>query len=121
MALVKLRARLASGTSGAMTESDRRTNEQAIAVARGQAELPAFIAKGKTRWQEIRHAYQQAAAALDATGQTEDRTLASDVRGFLDRHPEMRATPEIFAAHHAWNLAGGASKARAASPQPFIA
>lgn len=116
MALVKLRARLVSGTSGAMTESDRRTNEQAIAVARGQAELPAFIAKGKTRWQAIRHAYSQAAIALDATGQSEDRTLASDVRGFLDRHPEMNATPEIFAGHHARNL--GIERPRPKPPAP---
>jgi type IV secretion system T-DNA border endonuclease VirD2 len=104
MALVKLRARLASGVSRVMTNADRRTNEQAIAIARGQAELPPFIAKSKTRWQEVRHAYEQAAAALAATGQNEDRTLAGDVRGFLDKHPDMNATPEIFAARHARNL-----------------
>ena len=118
MALVKLRARLVSGTSGAITESDRRTNEQAIAVARGQAELPAFIAKGKTRWQEIRHAYSQAAVALDATGQAEDRTLASDVRGFLDKHPDMNATPEIFAGHHARNLAVARAKSVQLTSEP---
>ena len=118
MALVKLRARLVSGTSGAMTESDRRTNEQAIAVARGQAELPAFTAKGKTRWQEIRHAYSQAAVALDATGRSEDRTLASDVRGFLDKHPEMNATPEIFATHHARKLASARAKPELSAPEP---
>jgi len=101
MALAKLRARLANGVSRVMTNADRRTNEQALAVARGHAELPPFIAKGKTRWQGIRHAYSQAAAALDATGQSEDRRLASDVRGFLDKHPDMNATPEIFAARHA--------------------
>ena len=96
-----------------MTNSDRRTNEQAIAVARGQAELPPFIGEGKTRWQEIHDAYSQAAVALDATGQPEDRTLASDVRGFLDTHPDLNATPEIFAAHHARILA--AVRARRAS------
>ena len=104
MALVKLRARLASGVSRVMTNADRRTNEQAVAVARGQAELPAFIAKGKSRWQVIRHAYSRAAAALDATGQPEDRTLAGDVREFLDKHPDMNATPEIFATRHARHL-----------------
>ena len=118
MALVKLRARLVSGTSGVMTESDRRTNEQAIAVARGQAELPLFIAKGKTRWQEIRRAYQQAALALDATGQSEDRTLASDVRKYLDKHPDVSATPEIFAAHHARNLAAARPKPVPPAPEP---
>ena len=118
MALVKLRARLVSGASGVMTESDRRTNEHAIAVSRGQAELPAFIAKGKTRWQEIRDAYEQAATALDATGQAEDRMLASDARGFLDKHPEMNATPEIFAAHQARNQATARPKREPPAPDP---
>ena len=104
MALVKLRARLRTEGSRQITQSDRRTNEQAIAVARGRAELPPFIAKGKTRWQQIRQLYSQAAVALDATGQWEDRALASDVRGFLDKHPDMNATPEIFVARHVKNL-----------------
>lgn len=118
MALVKLRARLASGVSRVMTNADRRTNEQAVAVARGQAELPPFIAKGKTRWLEIRHAYQQAAVALDATGQSEDRMLASDVRGFLDKHHGMNATPEIFAGHHARNLASARAKSDLLTSEP---
>ena len=117
MALVKIRARLASGASRVMTNADRRTNEQALAVARGQAELPPFIAKGKTRWQEIRHAYSQAAGALDATGQTDDKTLAGDVRRFLDKHPEINATPEIFAAHHARNLATTRPKPEPSAPE----
>ena len=117
MALVKLRARLATGVSRVMTDADRRTNEQAIAVARGQAELPPFIAKGKTRWQEIRQAYSQAAAALDATGQSEDRELAGDVRGFLDKHPDMNATPEIFAARHAQNLTEARPKVEPLAPE----
>jgi len=100
MALVKLRARLRTEGSRQITQSDRRTNEQAIAVAKGQDQLPPFIAAGTVRWQEIRRAYEQAAAALDATGQADDRELASDVRGFLDKHKGMNATPEVFAAHH---------------------
>ncbi|OAO04820.1 hypothetical protein A8B75_06655 [Sphingomonadales bacterium EhC05] len=100
MALVKLRARLRDGSSGQMTDADRRTNEQAIAVARGQAALPAFIALGTERWEEIRKAYRQAVSALDGTGSTEDRDLASDARGFLNKHQGMNATPEVFAAHH---------------------
>ena len=51
MALIKLRARLAGGTSRVMTDADRRTNQQAIAIARKQVELPSFVATGKTRWQ----------------------------------------------------------------------
>lgn len=117
MALVKLRARLASGASPAMTDADRRTNEQALSVARGQSGLPPFIAKGKTRWQQIRHAYEQAAAALGATGKSEDLTLADDVRKFLDKQPDMNATPEIFAAHHARNL-GIERKKREQSREP---
>lgn len=101
MALVKLRARLRTEGSRQITQSDRRTNEQAIAMARGQDQLPPFIAAGSIRWQEIRRAYEQTAAALDATGQANDRELASDVRSFLDKHQGMNATPEVFAAHHA--------------------
>ena len=105
MALVKLRARLRSEGSREISQSDRRTNEQAIAVARGQDQLPPFIAAGTFRWREIRRAYEQTAAALDATGQAGDRELAGDVRAFLDKHQGMNATPEVFAAHHARNLA----------------
>ena len=104
MALVKLRARLRTEGSRQITQSDRRTNEQAIAVARGQDQLPPFIAVGTFRWQEIRRAYEQTAAALDATGQADDRELAKDVRTFLDKHQGMNATPEVFAAHHAQSL-----------------
>ena len=119
MALVKLRARLASGTSQTMTDADRHTNIQALSVARGQSDLPPFIARGKTRWQQIRHAYEQAAAALGATGQSEDQALADDVLKFLDKHPDINATPEIFAAHHARNLGldpGKPAQSRVASP-----
>ena len=100
MALVKLRARLRTEETRQITQSDRRTNEQAIAVARGRDQLPPFIAAGSFRWQEIRRAYNQTADALDATGQTDDRELAKDVRTFLDKHRGMNATPEVFAAHH---------------------
>jgi hypothetical protein len=101
MALVKLRARLRTEGNRQIAQSDRRTNEQAIAVARGQDQLPPFIAAGTFRWQEIRRAYEQTAVALDATGQADDLDLASDVRAFLDKHQGMNATPEVFAAHHA--------------------
>lgn len=104
MALVKLRARLRSGTGGQMTDADRRTNEQALAAARGQAALPAFIGAGKDRWEKICMAYRRAASALDATGLTEDRNLASDVRDFLGKHQGMNATPEIFAARYSRQL-----------------
>ncbi len=104
MALVKIRARLRAEGSRQIAQSDRRTNEQAIAVARGEDQLPPFIAAGTVRWREIRRAYEQTADALDATGQADDRELASDVRGFLAKHQRMNATPEVFAARHAQNL-----------------
>lgn len=116
MALVKLRARLRSEGSRQITHSDRRTNEQAIAVARGEDQLPPFIAAGTIRWREIRRAYEQTAAALDATGQSDDRELASDVRAFIDKHQGVNATPEVFAARHARNLA--ATQQRAGPPKP---
>lgn len=118
MALVKLRARLRAEGSRRITHADRRTNEQAIAVARGQDQLPPFIAAGTVRWQEIRCAYQQTADVLDATGQVDDRELARDVRSFLDRHPDMNATPEIFAAHHARNLAAARPRPMPPVPEP---
>lgn len=105
MALVKLRARLRAEGSRQFTSADRRTNEQAIAVARGQAALPPFIAVGTSRWQAIRCAYEKAAAALDVTGQAEDRELAADVRNFLVMHQGINATPEVFAARYAQNFA----------------
>lgn len=100
MALVKLRARLRTEGTRQITQSDRSTNEQAIAVAKGEDQLPPFIAAGTFRWQEIRRAYEQTADALDATGKADDRELAKDVRTFLDKHQGMNATPEVFAAHH---------------------
>jgi hypothetical protein len=48
MALVKLRA-AAREESRRISNADRRTNEQAIAVARGQDRLPPFIAAGTVR------------------------------------------------------------------------
>ncbi|WP_417614115.1 relaxase/mobilization nuclease domain-containing protein [Parasphingorhabdus sp.] len=117
MALVKLRARLRAGSSGQMTDADRRTNEQAIEVARGQAALPAFIASGTDRWQKVRKAYGEAASALDATGEIEDRELANDVRQFLGKHQGMNATPEVFAARHAQNLGINLRPPRKTAPE----
>ena len=120
MALVKLRTRLRTEGSRQITQSDRRTNEQAIAVARGQDQLPPFIAAGTFRWQEIRRAYEQASAALDATGQADDRELASDVRAFLDKHRGMNATPEIFAARHAQILGVKPNSPEPQAPEPSL-
>ena len=118
MALVKLRSRLRAEGSREITSADRRTNEQAIAVARGQAALPPFIAVGTSRWQAIRRAYVQTAAALDATGHSDDRELASDVRTFLAKHQGMNATPEVFAARHARNLGLSPNNPEPKEPDP---
>jgi type IV secretion system T-DNA border endonuclease VirD2 len=107
MALVKLRQRLRVGSPQQFTASDRRTNEQAIAVAHGEQELPAFVANGTSRWQQICRAYHEAASALEMTGTSEDRTLAGDVRGWLAKHLGMNATPEVFAARHAEAMSRG--------------
>jgi type IV secretion system T-DNA border endonuclease VirD2 len=87
-----------------MMKADRRTNEQAIAVAQGQEALPTFIALGAEKWQAIRKAYREAIFALNATGSNQDRELANDVHGFLEKHQHMNATPEVFAAHYAKKL-----------------
>lgn len=116
MALVKLRARFRSEGSRQISEADRRTNEQAIAVARGQGVLPEFIAVGTRRWQEIRMAYRETAAALDATGNADDRKLAGDVRGFLDKHDRMNSTPEVFAVRHAEAIKRGTKVPEVAPP-----
>lgn len=118
MALVKLRARLASSAGRMMSDADRRTNQQAIAIARNEAGLPPFAATGKARWQGIRRAYEEIAAVLIATGQSDDRQLAGDVRQFLSEQPEMKTTPEIFAARHARNLAANRPMSRPLAPEP---
>ena len=86
-----------------------------LTVARGQQQLPPFIAKGTSRSKDICLSYSRVTAALDATGVPEDRTLADDVRGFLDAHLGMNATPEVFAARHAASM-DRASKAAKVDP-----
>src|SRR3546814_20443886 len=93
----KVKKRMQKKGSRQITNPDRRKNEEDNAGARSEDQLPTFSAAGTVRWREIRRAYEQTAAALDATGQSEDRALASDVRAFLDKHQGMNATPEVFA------------------------
>ena len=120
MALVKLRARLRTEGSRQITKSDRRTNEQAIAVAQGKDHLPPFVAAGTFRWKEIRLAYEQTITALEATGQADDRELATDVRTFLDKHQGMNATPEVFAAHAAKQLSHRKPPKDVKRPDPVL-
>lgn len=116
MALVKLRARFRSEGSRQVSDADRRTNAHAVAVARGQEALPEFIAVGTRRWNEIRVAYKQTAAELDATGSADDRKLAADVRGFLDKHEKTNATPEVFAQRHAQMMKRGSKAPEVVPP-----
>src|SRR3546814_15378913 len=97
MALVKLRARLRTEGTRQITQSDSRTNEQAIAIAKGEDQLPPFIAAGTFSWQEIRRAYEQTADALDDNWKEDDRELGKDVRTVLDTHQGSNTTPEVFA------------------------
>ena len=117
MALIKLRGRLRSEGGRQFSTADRRTNEQALAVARGQQQLPPFIAKGTSRWKEICRSYALVRAALESTGVAEDRTLADDVREFLGTHLGMNATPEVFAARHATSLDRASKAARVDRPE----
>ena len=86
-------------------------------MARGEEQLPPFIAKGTSRWQQICRAYHEAAAVLDTTGKYEDRTLAGDVRGWLAKHLGMNATPEVFAARHAEEMGRGSKRPKIDLPE----
>lgn len=100
-ALVKLRARLRAGGGTAIADADRRTNHEAVDIARGNAALPAFVGAGGRRWQDICAAYDRIATSLDATGVPDDRRLAGDLRDFLAAHARVETTPELFAHRHA--------------------
>ena len=63
-----------------------------------------------------REAYGKAATALDATGQAEDKALASDVRAFLAKHPDMISTPEIFAARYSETIAAAKQQSEQRAP-----
>ena len=117
IALIKLRARLRVEGGHRIASADRRTNEQAIAGARCQDQLPSFIGAGAIRWQEIRRAYEQTATALDATGKAADRELARDVRTFLDKHKGMNATPEVFALRQVQILEPSPHRSKPKAPE----
>ena len=116
IALVKIRARFRSEGIRQVTDADRRTNAHAIAIARGQEALPEFVPAGNRRWNEIRVAYRETAAELDATGNADDRKLAGDVRGYLAKHEKTNATPEVFAARHAEMMSRGSMSPEVVPP-----
>jgi type IV secretion system T-DNA border endonuclease VirD2 len=93
LALTQLRAKIRNGVSQRPTEADIRQARQAIAVALGKAEQPAFVAKAKERWNSIRQSFQNSADILDRTGVVSDRTLAKDVRAFLHERQTLVTRP----------------------------
>src|SRR3546814_5297790 len=65
MALTQLRSRIRSGASRQPTETDLRQAREAMQIALGNAEQPAFVSKTRARWQDTRRRYEAAADRLD--------------------------------------------------------
>src|SRR3546814_10762672 len=78
MALTQLRSRIRSGASRQPTETDLRQAREAMQIALGNAEQPAFVSKTRARWQDTRRRYEAAADRLDRSADHEDRKLAGD-------------------------------------------
>lgn len=94
MALTQLRARIRSGASRQPTEADLRQAREAMQIALGKAEQPAFVSKLRARWTATKLTYEAAAEQLDRTGDSEDRKLASDVRQFVKERAEIETIPD---------------------------
>src|SRR3546814_5137860 len=73
MALTQLRSRIRSGASRQPTETDLRQAREAMQIALGNAEQPAFVSKTRARWQDTRRRYEAAADRLDRSADHEDR------------------------------------------------
>src|SRR3546814_14689807 len=61
MALTQLRSRIRSGASRQPTETDLRQAREAMQLALGNAEQPAFVSTPRPRWQDTRRRYEAAA------------------------------------------------------------
>lgn len=83
MALSQLRARIGSGRSPQPTNADLRQAREAMQVALGKAQQPAFVEKTRSRRQDTKRRYEGAAEQLDRTDDREDRRLAREVRQFI--------------------------------------
>lgn len=94
MALTQLRARIRSGASRQPTEADLRQAREAMQIALGKAEQPAFVAKTRARWQDTKRRYQAAAERLDRSADRDDRKLASDVRKFIQERATIETIPD---------------------------
>jgi len=63
------------------TEADQA--REAMQIAPGTAEQPAFVSKTRARWQETKRRYEAAAERLDRSADRENRKRARDVRQFI--------------------------------------
>jgi hypothetical protein len=93
MALAQLRARILSGVSRQPTDADMRQAREAMQVALGRAERPAFVAKAHERWQDTMRRYEAIADELSRSTSQVDRELAIDVRRFLQERPRIETIP----------------------------
>lgn len=94
MALIQLRARIRSGVSRQATETDMRQAREAMQIALGKAEQPAFVMKMRERWTATQRTYEAAAARLERGGDSEDRKLASEVRQFVKERAQIETNPD---------------------------
>lgn len=94
MALTQLRDRIRKGVSRQPTEADMRQAREAMLIALGKAEQPAFVGKSRMRWEAIKSRYGAAADRLDQSGKDEDRVLAREVRQFLRDRAEIETVPD---------------------------
>lgn len=94
MALTQLRARIRSGASRQPTDADLRQAREAMQIALGKAEQPAFVSKTHARWQDTRRRYEAAAERLDRSPDLGDRKLAGDVRQFIQERASIETIPD---------------------------
>lgn len=94
MALTQLRARIRSGASRQPTEADLRQAREAMQIALGKAQQPAFVSRARARWTDTKRKYEAAADRLDRTGDRDDRKLARDVRQFIQERAEIETIPD---------------------------
>lgn len=94
IALTKMRAKVLSGASRQVTDTDLRQAREAMQIALGKAEQPAFVAKAREKWADTRQRYETEASRLDRTGNQADRALAGEVRQFLRDRPTIETGPD---------------------------
>jgi hypothetical protein len=94
MALTQLRARIRKGVSRQPTETDLQQAREAMQIALGKAQRPAFVDKARARWEDVKGRYGEAANRLDSSDKTEDRELARDVRQFLRERADIETIPD---------------------------